>query len=161
MGGWAMAPGVEFGDLKWIAIAAAMASNIVLGFLWYSQKTPTGRLWMKHMGFPKDHKPKPGEMMRAMILMVIGTFLLMFVLQHNFIAYRDAYGIDQMPVNKEYDLSMMDGFMGGFFTWLGFFVPVQLGSISWEGKPWSLFFVNAGYYLVSLVAARLIYAAFV
>lgn len=156
-----MVAGVELSDLNWIAIAAAMASNIVLGFLWYSPMLPTGKIWMRGNKIPPDHKPKPAEMVKGLILMVIGTFLLMFVFMHNFIANRDAFGIDQTPVNKEYNLSLMEGFTGGFFTWLGFFVPVLLGSVGWENKPWSLFLVNAGYWFVALVAAGLIYASFV
>jgi hypothetical protein len=155
-----VAPGVEFGDLNWLAIGIAMVSNIVLGFLWYSPKMPTGKVWMKGMGFPADMKPTPKQMVISMALMIIGTFLLMFILQHSFIAYRDAYRFDDARLDSA-GLTIADGLTGGFFTWLGFFLPVQLGLVAWEGKSWGFMAVVTGYYLVSLVIAGLIFAAFV
>lgn len=38
------------------------------------------------------------------------------------------------------------------FTWLGSCVPVQLGSLAWEGMSWKLFFIHAGYYFIMLEA---------
>lgn len=149
-----MAQGVQLSDLNWIAILAAMASNIVLGFLWYSPKLPTGKIWMRAMKIPADLKPTPKQMVLSLVLMLIGTFLLMFVLQHVFLAFRDSYQLD----GRTTGLSIMDGVMGAVFTWVGFFVPLHLTSVAWEGKPWSLFFVNATYYLVTLLIAGIIFA---
>jgi hypothetical protein len=149
-----VAPGVELSDINWLAVLAGMAINIVLGFLWYSPKMPTGKIWMRGAGHRPDFKPDPKAMAVSMVLMVVGTFLLMFVLFHTFVAYRDAYALDE----QGYDLSVMDGLMGGFFVWLGFFLPVNLGAVSWENKPWSYFFVNTLYYLVTLLIVGLVFA---
>lgn len=148
-----MAAGVEFGDLNWIGLVVAIVFNIVLGFIWYNAKVPTGKIWFKGVGLDPNQKINPKKMAVAMVLMVVGAFFLMFVLAHNFIAYRDAYDIDTEGTG--YDLTVADGLLGGVFTWLGFFVPVLWGASTWEGRPWSLFFVNAGYYLVTLTAAGL------
>lgn len=151
-----MAPGVELSDLNWLAILAAMAINIVLGFLWYSPMTPTGRIWLRDMKIPKGAKPTAKQMAVSMTLMVVGTFLLMFVLQHVFLAFRDAYRLDGARLGG---LEIGDGLSGAFFTWLGFFLPLNLSSVAWENKPWSFFFVNTVYYLVSLLLAGLIFAS--
>lgn len=151
-----MAPGVEFADLNWMAIAAAVVANIIVGFLWYSPKLPTGRIWMRHAGVPADHKPTGGQIVKGLVLMVVGAFFMMFVLSHDFIAYRDAYRLDS---GATYELTMADGLMGAFFTWLGFFVPVLWAGVAWENKSWSLFFVNALYYLVVLLIAGVLLVA--
>lgn len=151
-----MAAGVEFSDLNWLAIAAAMAFNIVLGFLWYGAKMPTGKIWMKAMKIPPGAKPTAKQMAVSMTLMVIGTLLLMFVMSHIFVAYRDAFRIDG---DAMYKLTAVDGVVGAVMIWAGFFVPLHLGSVAWEGKPWSLFFVNTLYYLVALLVAGQIFVA--
>ena len=51
--------------------------------------------------------------------------------------------------------------MGAFFMWIGFYVPLYFGSVGWENKSWSLFFVNTGYYLVTLQVVGAIFAAMI
>ena len=148
-----MAPGVEIADIDWIAVLAAMGVSIVLGFLWYAPFTPMGKAWMKAMNFPADFKPPRNKMIVAYILMLLGSFFMFFVFLHTNIAYRDAYRLDEAG----YDLTFVDGIIGGVMTTLGFIVPVQFSTVTWEGKPWSLFFVNVSYYLVTLVLAGIIY----
>ena len=47
--------------------------------------------------------------------------------------------------------------MAAVFTWLGFFLPVDLGTVAWEKKSWKLFGINTGYHFVSLlVVARIL-----
>jgi len=150
-----MAAGVEFSDLDWLAIVLAIVANMALGFLWYSPKFPTGKLWMQEKKIPADMKPTAAEMGRAMTLMVVGSFLMFFVLMHVFVAFRDAMTLDDASIT---DISYADGAQGALFTWLGFFVPVLWTGIAWEKESWRLFFVNAGYYLVTLLVAGMIFA---
>lgn len=155
-----MAVGVELTDINWIALVIAFVAAVVLGFIWYSPKLPTGRIWMREMKFDASTKPNSKQMARGLILMIIGTFFLMFVFQHNFLAYRDSYRLDKARLDTA-GLTMADGLMGGLFTWMGFFLPVGLSSIGWENKTWSLFFVNQGYYLVNMLMIGAIYASFI
>lgn len=151
-----MAPGVEFSDINWLALVIAIVVNIALGFLWYSAKTPTGRIWMRESNIDPSRPPNPKQMVVAMVLMVIGAFFMLFVFQHTFVAYRDAYALD--TEGNSYKLTIVDGIVGALLTWLAFFVPVLWGAVIWEGKRWSLFFVNAGFYLVTLLFAGILYA---
>lgn len=151
-----LAAGVEFSDLNWLAILIAIVSNVIIGFVWYAKQVPTGRIWMREMKIPADAKPTGKQMAKSLTLMLIGTFLLMFVFQHVFLAFRDAYRLDGERLVD--GLTMVDGLSGGFFTWLGFFLPVTLGTVAWEGKSWSLFFVNTSYHLVTLLIAGAIFA---
>lgn len=43
-----------------------------------------------------------------------------------------------------------------FLIWLGFIAPPMLGSFLWDHKPFALFCINAGYWLVSLLVMALI-----
>lgn len=149
-----MVPGVEISDINWIAVLAAMGISIALGFLWYAPFTPTGKAWMKAMQFPADFKPPRNKMIVSFVLMFLGSFFMFFVFMHTNIAYRDAYRLDEAG----YELTIMDGIIGGVMTTLGFIVPLQFSTVGWEGKPWSLFFVNVSYYLVTLVLAGIVYA---
>lgn len=42
------------------------------------------------------------------------------------------------------------------FTWLGFYLPVDLGAVAWEKKSWKLFGINTGYHFTMLLVAAVI-----
>ncbi|MEA3191485.1 MAG: hypothetical protein QOD77_2067 [Thermoplasmata archaeon] len=151
---------MSFDNFNWLAFGLAILFNIVLGFVWYAKFSPTGRIWMRHQGMDPDNMPKPAgaAMAMSMGLMLVGVALMMFVFTHTNAVYQDAFSNLATGGKARYQLTVMDGLIGGFFTWLGFIVPVQLNAIAFERKPWSLFFVNAGYYLVALLAAGLFIA---
>ena len=133
------------------AILAAMTANIAIGFLWYGPLF--GKAWMGEVGMAADHKPAPGVMKRAMILMVVGAFLTAFVLAHSVEVWRPStWKVGPDAANATY------GFYSAFFTWVGFYVPVLLSSVAWESKSWKLFGINAGYYFTALLAAGMILA---
>ncbi len=137
--------------INYLAVLAAMLSNIVLGFLWYGPIL--GKAWQKEMALPPDFKPNPKLMARAMTLMVIGAFLTAYVLAHSVQVWRaSVWGAGEDAPNAVY------GFYAGFFTWIGFYVPVLFGGVSWENKSWKLFAINASYYFVALQAAGMILA---
>lgn len=149
-----MAPGVEFSDLNLLGMGLAVLANIVIGSIWYSPKTPTGRIWMRDTGNTMEQKPAAGEMAKSMGLMLIGVLLTMFVLAHTFAAYEDSYRLDK----ASYELTLVDGLTGGFFVWLGFNLPIHLNGVAFDRKPWSLFAVNATYYLVAFLVAGILLA---
>jgi hypothetical protein len=129
------------------AIVIATVANFILGFLWY---TPLfGKAWAKEMGFDMSVKPPAGALAKGMIFMVIGNFFLAYVLAHNIAAWSFVPGISGMPVAGKIANSAI-------FTWLGFFVPVDLSAVAWENKSWKLFFINTGYHLAMLVVASVI-----
>lgn len=134
-------------QINYVAILVAVVANFVLGFIWY---TPLfGRAWAKEMGFDTSVKPTGGQLAKGMIIMVIGNFLLAFVFAHNIAAWSFVPGMDQ-----ESDVSNI--LSASIFTWLGFYVPVDLNGIAWESKSWKLFLINTGYHLVMLVVAAAI-----
>lgn len=49
----------------------------------------------------------------------------------------------------------------GFWAWLGFVATIMLGMTLWEGKPFRLYLLNAGYQLLNLLVMGAILAAWV
>ena len=135
--------------VNYLAILLCVVSFMVLGFLWYGPFF--GRAWKKEMGVPEDCKPEPKQMTRSMGLMIVGSFLTSFVLTHNMQAWMPS----RWHVGADAP-AYVYGFFGGFFTWLGFYVPMLFGLVSWENKSWKLFWINAAYYFVALQAAGMI-----
>ena len=132
----------------WAVIVGAVVS-FVLGGLWYGPIF--GKKWMAMMKFTPESmaSAKAKGMGKSYAMMFIGSLVMSYVLFH-FIAY--AVGFSQQG-------GAMVGAVGGFWAWLGFIVPVTMGSVLWEGRSWSLWIINAGYYLVGLVLVGAILAA--
>ena len=146
---------VNFGELNWLAIGLSVLAMMVLGFVWYAAWFPTGKIWLRHMGLDPNNMPKPagGQMALSIGLMVIGAFLMMFVFAHTNMIYQDAFRNTATGGTAGFELRLSDTLTGAFFTWLGFIVPLNLNAVAFENKPWSIFFVNAGFYLVGLLVA--------
>ena len=88
-------------------------------------------------------------MARGMIMNVIGNFLLAYVFAHNIAAWSFVPDMENTSAASTIVSSAI-------FTWLGFFVPVDLNAVAWERKSWKLFSINAGYHLASLFVAATI-----
>ena len=134
-------------NINYVAILVAVVANFILGFVWY---TPLfGKAWAKEMGFDTNFKPASGEVARGMIFMVIGNFLMAYVFAHNNAAWSYVPGMKEMPPAA----SIMNA---AVFTWLGFYLPVDIGAVTWERKSWKLFGINTGYHLAMLLVAAII-----
>ena len=127
--------------INFIAIIVAVIANFVLGALWYMPIF--GKLWAKEKGFDLNEKPDKSVMFKGMFYMVIGNLLFAWVFAHNIAAWQFVPGIKEMG-------NMPNIMMSAIFTWLGFYLPGNLGATVWEKKSWTLFFIDAGYHLASL-----------
>lgn len=132
-----MCPITQF---SFLAIGLAFVAAFFLGFIWYGPLF--GKKWAQLAGVEMKeggcNKPEPS----AMVLTLLGTFLTVFSL-----AYLLGNGKFCCPMTV------------AFVVWLGFYLPLQLGSVAWERKPWQLLLLNASYSFISLqmVAAILTY----
>src|SRR5688500_14738303 len=136
-------------NINMVAILVAVVANFILGFIWY---TPLfGKAWARELGFDMSVKPSGGELAKGMIFMIIGNFLMAFVFAHNIAAWNYVPGTDEMSPA----VNIMNAVV---FTWLGFYLPVDLGAVAWEKKSWKLFAINTSYhFLMLLVAAVILY----
>ena len=134
-------------QVNFVAVLVAVVANFFVGYLWYGPLF--GKVWAKEMGYDISVKPPAGIMVRGMIFSLLGSFFLAFVFAHNIAAW------SFVPETKA--MSPMSSLMSAVgFTWLGFFLPVDLNTIAWEGKSWKLFFINTAYHFVVLLVAGLI-----
>ncbi|HEX5170179.1 MAG TPA: DUF1761 domain-containing protein [Cyclobacteriaceae bacterium] len=129
------------------AVLVAVVANFFLGFIWY---TPLfGKAWAKEMGIVMDRKPTGGEMAKGLIFMLIGNFFMAYVFAHNNAAWSYVPGTNEMSTAA----IVMNA---TFFTWLGFYLPVDLSRVAWEKSSWKLFGINTGYHFFSLLVAAII-----
>ncbi len=134
-------------NISMTAILVTVIANFVLGFLWY---TPLfGKAWAKEMGFDTTVKPPKGAIAKGMIIMVIGNFFLAYVFAHNMAAWSYVPGIEQTSAFQNIMMSTV-------FTWLGFYLPMDLSTVAWESKSWKLFGINTSYHFMMLLVASVI-----
>ena len=130
--------------LYWPAIIVSIIAAFIFGGLWYGPLF--GKTWAKLIGMDGEAcKPAPAVMKKAFTLQLLGTFLTVFVIAHMVQVWRPSvWGVGQDESSCSY------GFLCGLFTWIGFYVPLQLGKISWEQRPNKLFWINAAHDFINL-----------
>jgi hypothetical protein len=101
------------------------------------------------MGFDTSVKPAGGQIAKGMVFMIIGNFFLAYVFAHNIAAWSYVPGMDAMSPAMKIANSTV-------FTWLGFYLPVDLSTVAWENKSWKLFAINTGYHFMMLLVASVI-----
>jgi len=132
------------------ALILSIIFSVVLGFIWYGPLF--GKKWMALNGM-KMPDPKPGfsVMVKPILISLVGALCMSFVLAR-LIAIGGAYlGVSGVG----------NGLATAFMVWVGFIVPIHFNSAGWEGKPWTLFFINTGYWLVYLLVIGSLIAAWV
>ena len=134
-------------NINMMAILVAVVANFFFGFLWYT--VLFGKAWAVEMGFDITVKPPASVMIKGIVIMVIGNFLMAYVFAHNMKAWTYVDGYDTMD-------AMGNIMSAAVFTWLGFYVPTDLGAVTWERKTWKLFFINTIYHLIMLVIAAVV-----
>jgi hypothetical protein len=124
------------------AIAAAIVSTII-GFAWYSPFL-FGKQWMELMGLSMDRLNENKSKGMGKIYGI------------SFVADAVTAGALAYILSLQLVFDVKDAVMLVGVAWIGFFVPVMLGSVLWEQKPWKLFAINVGYRLTALVGMALV-----
>lgn len=129
-------------SINYLAILTSGIVMMILGYLWYGPVF--GKAWGKMVGVSeKEMKEMRGsDMVRSYGLMFISTLVLSYVYDHVLIAFQSG--------------SISMALQGAFWAWLGFIATTQLGKVLWEKKPWKLYVIDTGYYLVSLVLVGIV-----
>ena len=126
--------------VNYLAIILSTVVMMVLGYVWYGPLF--GSRWSALMGFTHEHHAAhKKDMKMRYLIMTLGALLMSFILAHAIIFADTFMQISGAPA----------GMLVGVMNWLGFVVPVSLSIVLWDNKPWKLWFINAGYYLVGLV----------
>ncbi|MBX4189281.1 DUF1761 domain-containing protein [Candidatus Parcubacteria bacterium] len=134
-------------DINYLAVVVAAVVQMVLGYLWYGPLF--GKKWMALMDIDPNNMGDKSGMGKRYALMFIGSLIMSWVL---------VYAITYAGLTIG-TIGVTLGLLIGLMNWLGFIAPVTLGSVLWENKSWKLWWLNNGYYIVSLLLMGAILAA--
>lgn len=114
----------------------------VLGAVWYSPPL-FAKPWMAALGITPDPANKKG-LVPGMIASLLGDFILALALDH--------------VIHWAHADSLHWGAFIGFIVWLGFFAAPNLPQGIYERRPFKLFAINNGYWLVGLIGIGILLA---
>lgn len=128
-------------DINYMAVVLAAIANMGVGFLWFGPLF--GKKWVRTGGrkeMVENQKVKGGAKKGYIIAILasLGSLIFSYVLAHFII---------------------LTAPMAAFWIWIGILIPISLGRMLWDGKPWMLldakswihWIIVNGYYLVSLL----------
>jgi len=125
--------------INYLAVLIGAIIQQSLGAFWYSP-SGFGKQWMSIMGID-DTKAKAmkekGGMGKNYAIAFAGALVMMCAL---------SWFIDAAQAT-----TFTQGALTGFWLWLGFLATTMTASVLWESKPWKFYYINSGYYLVSLL----------
>jgi hypothetical protein len=116
------------------AILVAAVIQWVLGAIWYSPLL-FAKPW-KAMVYARA-EPRKNSMVAGMVVSFMGSLILSFVLAH-VVLWADAS-------------NFLHGALVGFIMWAGFIVAPLSAQHIYEGRPFNLFAINTGFWLVGLI----------
>lgn len=125
----------------WPIVAAAIAASLI-GYVWYHPRV-FGTLWMRLNNVSPEMAERGAR--RRHLYTALGL-----------VANLVAAGILRMLLGGAGMTSVPNAARIGFLLWLGFVAPILLGSVLWEHRSVSLYLINAGYWLVALIAMSII-----
>ena len=137
--------------VNYLAVIVCVVAGMPVGFLWFGPLF--GKAWAKHMGMEEMEKPGGGAMAKSLTLYALGSLLIAWVLAHSILVWQPS------TWNAGEDAAAwVYGVNGAVWTWLGFFLPLQMGRVAWEQKGWGLVAINASFDLTRLLMFGLILA---
>jgi hypothetical protein len=133
--------------ISYTGIIVATLANFFIGFLWYS--AIFGKAWATEMKIDINQKPPAGAMIKSLLMNLVGCFFLAYVFAHNNAAWKFVPGMDQLG-----DFGQIAN--AAVFTWLGFYLIVDLNTVAFEGRSWKLFAINSSYHFMMVAASAVI-----
>lgn len=117
----------DWTHVNWLAVVIAAAANIVIGYVWYMPAV-FGKRWQAASGQTMA-QPAP----QMYIVLIITSLLAAYVVG---LLAGGAGGVN--------------GAAWGLVLWL-LVASVMAGAVLFEGKSWTYWSINAGYWLLSLL----------
>jgi hypothetical protein len=121
-------------SLNHVAILVSAVILWILGAIWFSPAL-FAKPWMQLLGIKREPGKRDG-MLLAMTASLIGDLVLSFVLAH-IVLWSHATGF-------------VNGSVLGVLVWLAFFGAPNLPQGLYERRPFKLFAITSGYWLVGL-----------
>lgn len=128
----------------WAVLVSALVS-MAIGAGWYSPIL-FAKPWMKLVGKTEESmKQTAPQKMAAMYIATFASFLVMAYILAHFVVYTQSK-------------TVLDGLQTGWWSWLGFVATTSLINSLFAGRPWKLYLIDVGYFLVSLLGMGIILA---
>jgi hypothetical protein len=116
-----------------LAVLVTAVMQWIIGAIWYSLLF--AKPWSAMVAVPQEGKNK--TMLTGMLASFIGSLITSFALAHMIIWSGAA--------------TFAWGMLVGFICWLGFIAAPLFAQGIYESRPFKLFAINTGYWLVSLL----------
>lgn len=120
-------------SINYWAVLVAAAINMVVGAIWYS-KPLFAKPWAKATGRKMEQM---GNGAKGYVFTVGGALVEAWILAH-FVRYADS-------------TTVLKGALTGFWLWLAFVAITSAVNTIFAGRPWKLWQIDAGYFLVVLL----------
>jgi hypothetical protein len=125
----------------WPLVAAAAAATAI-GYVWFHPRF-FGKMWMRLSGMTPEMAEHGARHAHWYALAsFFACIIIAFVLRTLLI------GLGIFDISGAARL--------GAVVFLGFAAPILLGSVLWEHRPFALYLLNAGYWLIALVIIAMI-----
>jgi hypothetical protein len=134
----------DYTAVNWLAVVVAAIAALVIGTVWYLPAL-FGNRWAALIGRDIAARPSPALYVIAIIGSLITAYVLALVLE--------------VVMQARGPVSLVDGIFIGIVAWAGFQATSQAVGGAFEGRPWTLWAINAGNGLVSLAVMGGILAA--
>jgi hypothetical protein len=118
----------DFTHVNWLAVVIAAVVNIAIGYVWYYPAV-LGKRWEAAAG---RSMAQPTPMMYGLLL--VASLLFAYVLGLLFGG-----------------IGLVNGAVWGALIWVGFLAASTVGTVIWEGRNWTYWGINNGYWLVTLI----------
>jgi len=125
--------------VSWIAIVVAAVVRFAIGAIWYAPQV-FGKQWQEADGIKGNPAQMPGALAVQALAGLVMAYVLARVIGH--------YSAE----------NLIAGAFIGFMMWLGFVATILLPTVMFEKRSMNLFYIVAGYQLVSLAVMGAIIA---
>ncbi len=117
-------------------------ASVIIGWVWYHPNT-FGTAWMQMTHVTPEMAERGRRYMWPTTLVAfLASMLLAYVMSYVGVALHIGDWIGSVEL--------------GLVSWSGFALPVILGSLIWEQKPFKLFLINALYWLLTFIVIALV-----
>lgn len=131
----------NFTGINWLAVIVSALAAMVIGFLWYGPLF--GKAWKKANKFTdKDMKNMKITPQMAMIYGTINSLVMAVLLALIFSALNS--------------VTLSGAVIAGIVLWAGIAATTRINSVIFEQRTVSLFIINAGYDLATILAMGII-----
>ncbi|GIL02648.1 MAG: hypothetical protein BroJett030_25470 [Alphaproteobacteria bacterium] len=125
---------MSFAGINYLAVILAAVAGFAIGAGWY---TLLGTPWMKAARLEKGQgRPLPGLLATSAIALLVMAWVLAGVIGH--------LGPGQVTI--------WNGIVSAFFLWLGLVATTVTVNQRYQGFGWELTLIDAGHWLLAIVA---------